>query len=203
MTAEEQTILHYAQRYAKALFAAHPVPGHGFDHSQRVMQLARAIATAEQADVFLCLLAALLHDIGRTQESAKVNYTHHELSYVMCQKLFKTDLVFARLSKSQKLNILYSIRYHWNNAADKYFEAVVLRDADKLDGLGRIGLRRIVAFAGSDHRYLNNDLRFAYGNFYWIKTKTAQAIAKKNKVLQPIDVFFTKFLRSKIKPVSL
>ena len=40
------------------------------------------------------------------------------------------------LKKAEKLVVLYAVRYHWNDAADKYKEAIILRDADKLDIYG-------------------------------------------------------------------
>ena len=42
--------------------------GHNADHAARVANWAVQIAKAEKANIFLCELAGLLHDVGRARE---------------------------------------------------------------------------------------------------------------------------------------
>lgn len=206
MTKTELKILAYTKAKVRALFRAHPAPAHNFDHAERVFAHARKIAQAEETDVFLCGLAALLHDVGRTREHAvKVRQpnTHHELSYQMCRVWFRTDLVLKQLTKQQKIILLYTIRYHWNNAADKYFEAVVLRDADKLDALGKHGIKRTQEVFRRDHKRLLRDFRYKYDLFYWLVTGAAQQIARRGRLMAPVDTLYFKLLRRAIKPIRL
>lgn len=203
---QQQTLLHYTRKKVHDLFKKHPVPGHDFEHSQRVAEHARIIAKAEHArSVFLCELAGWLHDIGRvTEQYTKGNKkTHHELSYEMLRKWLKKDHRFDVLTKQEKLELLYAVRYHYNNMADKYDTAWILRDADKLDVFGKIGLKRTLEFyAGSDEK-LNMGLRYAFEILYFFRTKTARKIMEKKQLLKPMLNFYKKYLKNKIRPVEL
>lgn len=205
-TKEQQKLLNYTRKKVQDLFRKYPTPAHGFDHAERVAKNARKIAAAEKArGVFLCELSAWLHDIGRvTEHYAKGNKkSHHELSYEMLRGWFKKDRMFDMLTKPQKLELLYAVRYHWNNVADKYDTAWILRDADKLDILGKVGLERSKVFYAGDDQKLNMGLRYAVETLYWFHTRTAQKWVQEKQLIKPILVFYKKYLKSKIKPVKL
>jgi putative nucleotidyltransferase with HDIG domain len=188
----------------RQLFADYLAPAHGFDHAERVSRWAVQIAKAEKVDVFLSELAAVLHDIGRVTEHAKASSkTHHELSYEMCQQWFREDKNFDVLSKIEKLQILYSLRYHWNDQANKYSLAWVLRDADKLDSLGAIGLKRSIEFFKGNEDKILQDVRFKSDMLLHVRTVTAQKIIEQKKMFAPIEKYHAKLLRKKIKPVEL
>src|SRR3989338_5687636 len=176
-TKQQLQLLNHARKKVQALFKKYPVPAHGFEHSKRVAENAEKIARAEHArSVFLCELAGWLHDIGRTTEHyTKGNKkSHHELSYEMLREWLREDRAFDLLTKQEKLELLYAVRYHFNNFADKYDTAWILRDADKLDVFGKIGLKRTVEFyAGSDEK-LNMGLRYAFEIAQVFRTKTAK-----------------------------
>ena len=61
---DQQQLLRDAEAFARAELS-HDSSGHDWWHIDRVTRLARRIASEEGADVFLCALAALLHDIIR------------------------------------------------------------------------------------------------------------------------------------------
>lgn len=204
-TKKEKELVSYTRNKVRELFANYPAPAHGFDHVVRVTDLVKLIAAKEKVDLFLAELSGWLHDIGRTLETgANLMSGHHELSYELCQKWFKEDEVLRDgLTKQQKLIILYSIRYHWNNAAEKYPEAWVLRDADKIDALGLTGIKRLQKFCAGDMKKVDFGLRLFYDNFYWLKTKAAKDIVKKKGLEQETNRFYINFLRKMIKPVKL
>src|SRR3989338_9333025 len=168
-TIEQAEFLHYIQEKLGKIYDAHPVPAHGYDHVARVARRAREIAVGEKArNPFLCELAGWLHDIGhtrmRTDELGDRN--HHELSYETLKEWFHDDIRFVILTEIEKRELLYAVRYHWNNFADDYDTAWILRDADKLDMLGDIGLRRSQESWGSDPKKLNLDMRLKYDSYY-------------------------------------
>lgn len=201
---EQKRLIIYIRSKVKKLMEEHPFRAHGFDHALRVSKWAIIIATAEKANVFLCELAAILHDIGRSREDLSGNTKrHHELSYEICQEWFREDRVFDMLSKEEKQVVLYALRYHWNDVADKYAVAWILRDADKLDAFGNIGLRRTIeTFKGVEEKIMQ-DIRFHYQFFLELRTKKAKQIMKEKNLFAPLLKYYRKVLKSKIKAVEL
>lgn len=202
-TSEQKQLLTYTKAKVRALFKEHPAPAHEYDHADRVRKHGVVIAKAEKEQVWLAELIALLHDIGRTKEHFEPKQTHHEWSYSMCQEWFREDFHFDVLSDEEKLCILYSVRNHWNSCADDYKQAIILRDADKLDGLGSVGLRRIKMYNKGNELDQVNDMRLHYEMLYWLRTKKAQAIAKQFGGMTPIDREYARLLKKGIKKVSL
>lgn len=204
-TAKEKKLVNYTRKKVKELFVDFPALAHGIDHVTRVTNLTKLIATKEKADVFLAEMSGWLHDIGRAVEGGTSLVTSHaELSYELCRRWFKEDSVLRDgLTKQQKLVVLYSVRYHWNNAAEKYSEAWILRDADKIDTLGLIGVKRAREFSGGNEKQFQMDLRLRYDIFYWLKTKTAKKIVKEKHLMEQLDRFYFNYIRKMIKPVEL
>ena len=197
----QQKIAAHARERVKNLFRNHPVPAHNFDHIFRVRNWSVKLAAAEGADVFLCELAAWLHDIGRTEERSG-GPCHHELSYKMCRWWFRQDMVFKYLSNIEKLIILYAVRNHWNDMANKYDVAWILRDADKLDGYGRAGVKR--ALEGShDNSIVHFDLRLCIYTLSYLKSKTARKILRDKKMDEPIKRLNERLLKKQIRAVKL
>lgn len=202
---QQETLLEYTENKVKKLFHDFPVPAHNFDHVKRVYDWAVLIAKAEKGNIFLCAMLALLHDVGRVKEQrlGESSRKHHELSYNMMQEWFKKDINFRGLSNREKLELLYGVRYHWNNEAKKYQSAWILRDADKLDIFGIDGINRTKeAFVNRDED-LNNHYRSIWDLLMTFETETAKKIIKKNKLAEPIFGAYKRYLRSKIQPVKL
>jgi len=201
---EQAQLVNHVRTKVAALFDEFDAPAHGFDHAERVAAYAVRIAGTEgYKDIYLAEIAALVHDIGRTTEHnnpAQAHLGHHELSYIMLQKWFNSDDAFDVLDEEIKKKLLYSVRYHWNNAADEYELAWILRDADKLDMLGKKGIERTIEFAKTEED-LQMDIRIKYDSIYWIKTKTAKQICKEKKLVEYIDDYYMEFLKQFIYPV--
>lgn len=205
-TQKQKSIIVHARAKVKNLFVVHPVKAHGFDHAFRVANWAVQIAKGENANIFLCEMAGLLHDIGRMQEKggpAMTGATHHELSYEMLRKWFLEDRFFDILTRKEKIILLYSARYHWNNVADKYDVAWILRDADKVGGFGKIGLRRIEQAYQDNVESTDLALRLLFDSYFWLKTKTARKIVEDKKMMEPTVGLYKKLLQARIEPVEL
>lgn len=203
-TVKQQELIQHTRKKVVDYLDRNTAPGHGSDHATRVANWAVKIATAENRNVFLCEIAGWLHDVGRALEHASGNTKrHHELSYEICQDWFRNDPEFKKLTKKEKLILLYSVRYHWNNAADKYVEAIILRDADKLDLFGKIGIKRAEEFLNYDQDKINLSIRNKANDAFWIRTKTARKFFNKYKMFEPIYKYELKVLKSKIRPVEL
>lgn len=181
------------------------VPAHGVDHSFRVAETCLEIAVAENVEsIFMCELAGLLHDIGRVPEFYTPGNTkrHHELSYELLQQWFQEDSEFDVLSQEEKKELLYVVRYHWNNAADQYESAWILRDADKIDLLGKIGLQRTREFHLTESAQ-ELDIRLKYDSYYWLHTETAKKIVQEKNLMGVVDEYYLKHLRSKIGEIKV
>lgn len=209
-------IIKYTAKKVQDLLKNHPALGHDVVHVARVATWARLIAsrekarldsssTARQANVFLSEMSGWLHDIGRTKEIEKGVFSslHHEISYEMCREWFRSDSVLNTLSKKDKEIILYAVRYHWNNAANKYPEAIILRDADKLDILGSRGVKRAVEYWHGDEINLEKAFRMVFSEIHFIMTKTAQKIVKDQKMIEPMEKFYFKLLKKRIAKIEL
>lgn len=201
----DKALLAYTIRKVKDFFIDSPARAHGYDHAVRVQKWAREIARGEKANVFLAEMAAILHDVGRAlEEHGNKGVRHHELSYRLLRQWFRKDPVFRDgLSKEEKIILLYAIRNHWNNVADEYDIAVILRDADKFDSFGAVGVKRSWVWVKGNKNLMNLDLRFKYDCHYWIVTKTGRKILERENLMGPVDAFFRKFLRAQIKSVKL
>jgi len=113
-------------------------PAHGWEHVRRVYDLALRIGQEEGADLLLIGLAALLHDTGRLVHRKG---THHAvLSVEMARDILKP----YPLAPEQVEAIVHAIEAHSfsQGIEPRTLEACVLRDADRLDGLGAIGILR-------------------------------------------------------------
>lgn len=204
---EQAEFLNHVRTKVAALFEASPVPAHNLDHAERVAENIIEIAKGEgYKDLFLAEITALVHDIGRVphhHDSAKQKTSHHELSYVMLQEWMNQDSAFDILTDEEKKMILYAVRYHWNNGADDYPLAWLLRDADKLDMLGEYGLERSKEYAGYDEEKFQFDIRMKYDSVYWVHTATARKIMKQRKLVETVDAFYLDYLKQKIEPIVL
>jgi uncharacterized protein len=136
-TVESQVL---SKVYAEILqrFEGFDDPAHGWEHIQRVYKLALYIAEREKADLFIVGMAALMHDIGRLSND---NTKHHvDLSIVIASELLTANDITAAAQEA----ILHAIAAHsFSFGVDpRTLEAKVMRDADRLDSLGAIGILR-------------------------------------------------------------
>ena len=120
--------------------------GHGFDHSERVYNMAIKIAKAEDVDIDVIKVAALLHDIARKIESENKEKCHAEEGAKIAEEILeKTDF-----PKNKIPNVVHCIKVHRYSKGLKAEtkEAEILQDADKLDALGAIITARVFSFDG-------------------------------------------------------
>ncbi len=112
---------------------------HGWEHVSRVYTLALFLAEREQGDSFIVGMAALLHDLGRTAPPTETKH-HADLSVVLATALMGEQQV----PQEQQDAILHAIIAHSfsRGVEPRTLEARIVRDADRLDGLGAIGILR-------------------------------------------------------------
>jgi HD superfamily phosphodiesterase len=122
-----------------------PLRSHGPDHHLRVYQhalkLAAKLDVSYDADILAG--AALLHDMAAYYPE-KAGEQYHDLDHQFAAEVLK-DIDFPE----EKIEaVLFAIAHHGSDAqykhTDEPIEVSLLRDADKLDVFGPIGVARIM-----------------------------------------------------------
>jgi uncharacterized protein len=133
-------------------------PAHGWEHIERVYRLAVYIAEQEHADIFIVGMAALMHDIGHLSSDTSLH--HANLSMSLAGEL----LLAYGVSADTQAAIFHAIAAHSFSLGiePRTLEAQVVRDADRLDALGAIGILRwaitgAVRRTGETHIYHLDD----------------------------------------------
>ncbi|MEI2665618.1 HD domain-containing protein [Rossellomorea sp. LJF3] len=121
--------------------------GHDWYHLDRVRKQALRIAREEQVShTYIIELAALLHDVPDDkfvgEEEGKKKLDH----ILMNLTLNEGDMTLLK-------SIIYSISYKGGHEAElTTLEAKIVRDADRLDAIGAIGVARTFAYGGRKGR---------------------------------------------------
>jgi uncharacterized protein len=102
-----QDILDHIRATAQQMFRA-ARGSHDWEHTLRVFDLCRRIGMAEQADMDVLLVAALLHDIGRCyQDRSNGAVCHAAKGYQLAGPI----VAGLPLEEDQKKNILHCMPY--------------------------------------------------------------------------------------------
>lgn len=120
---------------------------HDFAHIERVMKNAMGILTKEpSANEEVVRLAVLLHDIEDAKYKSDDNPTVLEI----------LQLVGADEELSKRvLACIKSVSFSGGNTKDiTSIDGAIVRDADRLDAIGAIGIARTFAFGGAKGRKL-------------------------------------------------
>jgi len=147
------------------------LPGHDWLHTCRVRKLALFIAGDFDVNRQALELAALFHDVGRVEDDE-----NHALISARIAKGFLSDF---RLKEDFVDIVVRSIEEHDGINEPTYLEGKILQDADKLDGIGAVGLIRI-AEAAVSKRAIEYDEKNPFGVGYdgnlneWIKENIGQ-----------------------------
>ena len=122
---------------------------HDHQHIERVYKNAETILQSEpQADALIVRLAVLLHDVS----DAKYAETKEAEERIL-QKLDLTDE-----QRQHIRDIIASVSFNGGNELEaKTIEAKIVRDADRLDAIGAVGIARTFAYGAAKGRKLYDD----------------------------------------------
>lgn len=128
--------------------------GHDWSHIERVVRNARTIAAGEKADPFVIELAALLHDIA----DSKFHNGNEELGPERSERFLKGLDLPAELV-DHVVNIVRNVSFknELDPSKEDRFDSIelqVLKDADRLDAMGAIGVARAFHYGGYKNRAL-------------------------------------------------
>lgn len=122
--------------------------GHGMDHLERVVRMARRLAISEGVDPFLPMVGAYLHDTIDEKLVDSVAQAKEELAS------FLLGIDFNQQQVDQLVEVLGNISFA-RTLEDKPLElpllGKIIRDADWLDAIGALGISRAIYYGGAHH----------------------------------------------------
>lgn len=125
--------------------------GHDWFHIERVYKTALHINDAENGDVLVVSLAALLHDIA----DSKFNNGDEEIGPNMAGNFMRglniTDHVVIHV---QEIIRNLSYKASLGNITFQSKELDIVQDADRLDAIGAIGIARAFTYGGYKNRVM-------------------------------------------------
>ncbi|MDE4086556.1 HD domain-containing protein [Planococcus maritimus] len=119
---------------------------HDWQHIERVLENARHIAQAEGGDWALIELAVLLHDVSDPKYKKAGEDPEQEIL---------RELVLTDKERSDIRSIIRTVSFKGGtNGEPESIEGRIVRDADRLDAIGAIGIARAFAYGGAKGRKL-------------------------------------------------
>jgi uncharacterized protein len=172
----KDTIISDAIEYVNKLFQGNS-DGHGADHTMRVYHNAKAIIEGyPEADSFVVLLSALLHDA----DDHKLFNTENNMN----ARSFMEQNEIPSETIEQICCIINSVSFSQNRGkSPATTEGKIVQDADRLDAIGAIGIARTFAYGGKVGRPLSDSVQHFYDKLLLLKdelnTDAAKEIAQK------------------------
>ncbi len=165
-------------------------PAHDLLHFKRVVGLARRFCEQEKAQAEIVIPAAWLHDLVIVPKNSPLRSQASKLSAERALE-FLTSIEYPKIYFT---DIAHAIEGHSfsANIEVKTLEAKIVQDADRLDGLGAIGIARCFATAGLLKRPFYNpddpfcetrtpdDAHFTLDHFFTKLFKTAETLKTKS-----------------------
>lgn len=173
---DKDRIIEDAIEYVKELFEGNS-DGHGADHTMRVFHNAQVIMEAyPEADRFVSLLAALLHDA----DDHKLFNTENNQN----ARTFMEKKGLPAETIEQICTIINAVSFSKNRGKRPgTLEGMIVQDADRLDAIGAIGIARTFAYGGKVGRPLSDSIQHFYDKLLLLKnemnTDGAKALAQK------------------------
>lgn len=152
MTISPQTTLNNVKMYVKQKLS-HDFSGHDMAHIERVVKLAQKILSHQpQANAFIVLMSAYLHDVIDEKVTEDVDSAIIELKeYLRSLKLTSAEI-------SAIFDIIENMSYRKNlsQKATLSLEGQIVQDADRLDAIGAIGIGRTFYYGGNKHNIMHD-----------------------------------------------
>ncbi|WP_411553686.1 DUF3658 domain-containing protein [Paenibacillus lautus] len=142
MNSTQSHIIRQAQDFARAVHEG-DASGHDWWHVQRVTRIARILAHLEGANVYICELSAVLHDVA----DEKLNESK-EAGYERVRHWLKQAGAEAS-DQEHVMGIIGTMSFSGGTGSAMHtLEGQIVQDADRLDAMGVIGIARTFAYSG-------------------------------------------------------
>ncbi len=168
---DNDMIISEAIEYISELFAGNS-DGHGADHTMRVYHNTQLLLEAyPEADGFVSLLAALLHDA----DDHKLFNTENNMN----ARSFMERKGLPSEKIEQVCGTINSVSFSHNRGkSPETLEGKIVQDADRLDAIGAIGIARTFAYGGKAGRPLTDSIEHFYDKLLLLKDELNTDVAK-------------------------
>ncbi|MGT2844218.1 HD domain-containing protein [Streptococcus hongkongensis] len=147
---DNAVILQEAREWVKAKLDGES-SGHDWWHIVRVTNTAKTIAEVEHADIFICQLAALLHDMADEKLNPDPKSARQDIITWL-----EAHAVDTR-TRQKILYIIDNMSFKGGHGIPlETIEGRVVQDADRLDAIGAIGIARCMAYSGYKGRLIHD-----------------------------------------------
>lgn len=137
--------------------------GHDLDHSLRVYHTAmKIVANYSGCDMTVVALGALLHDV----DDHKLFNTENNAN---ARKFMECNNVTG--AKADEIcEVINSVSFSKNKDRDPAtLEGKIVRDSDRLDAMGAVGIARTFAYGGKNGRSLDDSVQHFYDKLLLLK----------------------------------
>lgn len=147
---------------------------HGYEHTERVIELCKRLGAQLGADMCVLIPAAILHDVSREEEN------HSDRGATEAAKILEE----SGYEPGRIPLICEAIRAHSFSRGEKArtLEAMILSDADKLDAMGAVGVYRTALYSGENMRPVEEFIEHFHEKLLTLKdllyTDEARAMAE-------------------------
>lgn len=150
-TAKQQAVIKAAADLIRQKFGQDH-GGHDWYRMERVWKMAKRLAKAEGADLFIVEMAALLHDYADWKLSSNPEAESEELKqWLRNQGVSESDITHINAIIE---NLSFKGLTH--ESKQTTIEGKVVQDADRLDAIGAISIARTFAYAGHKGRMIHD-----------------------------------------------
>lgn len=179
-----------------ATVASSEDPAHDLNHFKRVVSMAKRLCQSEQGKMEVVVPAAWLHDLVIVPKNSPLRSQASKMSAEKAIEFLREINYPAEFHH----DIAHAIEGHSfsANIAVNTLEAQIVQDADRLDGLGAIGIARCFATAGLMKRafyqgedpFCDNrppdDQHYTLDHFYKKLFKTAETLKTKSGQIEGV-----------------
>lgn len=118
--------------------------GHDWWHINRVTELAKRIAEKENANIYICEMAALLHDVADEKLNQDEFVGVHKVENWLQQNGVEETVA------SEIMEIITTMSFKGGTQKKKMstLEGQIVQDADRLDATGAMGISRVMCYSG-------------------------------------------------------
>lgn len=188
-------------------------PAHDLNHFKRVVTMAKKLCVQEQAKLEVVVPAAWLHDLVIVPKNSPLRSQASKLSAEKALEFLREINYPAEFHQ----DIAHAIEGHSFSANIEVttIEAKIVQDADRLDGLGAIGIARCFATAGLMKRSFYqaedpfcekrnpDDQKYTIDHFYQKLFKTAETLKTRSGQIEGVSRVqymkqYLEFLKSEI-----